>query len=66
MASLSSPGAVPVRMNGRIIGFVIPNGSGKWDGYAYFKNRAGHSKMGTYSTKDVATGAVQYLVNASR
>lgn len=62
MVSASSPGAVNVRMSGKNIGFVIPNGSGKWDGYAYFKNRAGHSKMGTYSTEAVAINAVQYLV----
>jgi hypothetical protein len=65
MVSASSPGAVNVRMNGRDIGFVIPAGSGKWDGYAYFKFRAGHSKMGTYSSKSVAIHAVQYLVSVS-
>lgn len=64
MANRNSPGADDVRLGGRVIGFVVPNGS-KWDGYAYFKNRAGHSKMGTYSTKSVAIGAVQYLVNIS-
>lgn len=64
MADRNSPGADDVRLGGRVIGFVVPNGS-KWDGYAYFKNRAGHSKMGTYSTKSVAIGAVQYLVNIS-
>ena len=63
MITAGSPGAVNVRMGGKNIGFVIPNGSGKWDGYAYFKNRTGHSKMGTYSTKEVAIGAVQYLVH---
>lgn len=65
MATRNSPGADDVRLGGRIIGFVVPNGL-QWDGYAYFKNRAGHSKMGSYSTKAVAIQAVQYLVNASR
>lgn len=62
MASRNSPGADDVHMSGKVIGFVVPNGS-KWDGYAYFKNRAGYSKMGTYSTKSIAVGAVQYLVH---
>lgn len=64
-ATRNSPGADDVRLGGRVIGFVVPNGSGKWDGYAYFKFRAGHSKMGTYSSKSVAVQAVQYLVNIS-
>jgi hypothetical protein len=65
MAGRNSPGAVNVRMESRDIGFVIPNGSGKWDGYADFKFRAGSTKIGTFSSKAIAINAVQYAVATS-